>query len=208
MKPLPGSVRLRPGSWRTCRALPQPSASSPARRREPDFARPVASAAGEGAERAMRPRNSGGRWSPVTESSPCSRRGDAGVEPVAIAVERIDGGGEPPRLALGLTGDVLDLLRSLAEIGRGHLVALPPELGLVGHHGDDDGGHRADAPRAEPPQRAAVEIVLLGQQTAQHAAGIVRSPGRQRDGRNSWPNVFGPPEACRITGQTLTGNPP
>ena len=27
-----------------------------------------------------------------------------------------------------------------------HLVALPAELGLVGHHGHDDGGHRAGAP--------------------------------------------------------------
>ena len=31
--------------------------------------------------------------------------GDAGIQPVAIAVERIDGGGEPPRLVLAFLGD-------------------------------------------------------------------------------------------------------
>ena len=32
------------------------------------------------------------------------------------------------------------------------------------------GADRADAPRAQPPQRAAVEFVLLGQKAAQQAA--------------------------------------
>ena len=48
---------------------------------------------------------------PVTESRPCSSAGDAGIQPVAVAVEVSIGGGEPPRLVLGFPGDRLDLLR-------------------------------------------------------------------------------------------------
>ena len=100
--------------------------------------------------------------------------GDAGIQPVAVAVERIDRGGEPPRLVLGFPGDRLDLLRLPGQIGRRHLIALQAERRLVGHHGQDHRAGRADAPRSDPPQRAAVEIVFLGQQAAQHAAGVVR----------------------------------
>ena len=46
------------------------------------------------------------------------------------------------------------------------------ERRLVGEHGDDDRGDRADAPRSEPPHRAAVEFVLLGQKPTQQAAGV------------------------------------
>jgi hypothetical protein len=57
----------------------------------------------------------------------------------------------------------------IADPGRGRMVggrqqvALPAKLGLVGHHGHDDGGHGTNAPGPDPPQRAAVEIVFLGQ---------------------------------------------
>ncbi len=64
----------------------------------------------------------------------------------------------------------------------------------------------ADAPRANPPQHAAVEFVFLGQQTAQHAAGVVRLEAASEMVGILGQNVPGPPKACRITVQTLTGN--
>ena len=71
-----------------------------------------------------------------------------------------------------------------------------------------DGADRADAPRAEPPQRAAVEIVFLGQKTAQHAAGVVRVQAASQMVGILGQTSLALPEACRITGQTLTGNAP
>ena len=105
---------------------------------------------------------------------PLFQAGDAGIQPVAIAVERIDRGGEPPRLVLAFPGNQLDLLRLPGQIGGGDLIALEPERRLVGHHGQDHRAGRTGAPRSDPPQRAAVEFVFLSQQAAQHAAGVVR----------------------------------
>ena len=51
------------------------------------------------------------------------QHGDAGIQPVAIAVERLDGGCQPPGLALAFLGDRLDLLRLPRQIGRRDLVA-------------------------------------------------------------------------------------
>src|SRR6185436_3154931 len=53
-------------------------------------------------------------------------------------------------------------------------IAFQAERGLVGHYGQDHRAGRGDAPRPDPPQRAAVESVLLGQQAAEQAAGIIR----------------------------------
>ena len=58
---------------------------------------------------------------------PLFQAGDAGIQPVAIAIERIDGGGQPPHLVLALPGDRLDLLRLPGQVGGGDLIALEPE---------------------------------------------------------------------------------
>src|SRR5205807_3975914 len=105
---------------------------------------------------------------------PLFQAGDTGIQPVAIAIERIDGGGKPPRLVVGFFGDHLDLLRLPRQIGGGDLFLLQSERRLVGHHGQNHRSGRAGAPGSDPPQRAAVEIVFLGQQVAQHATGVIR----------------------------------
>ena len=64
---------------------------------------------------------------PVTELEPLFQPGDPGIQPVAIAVERIDGGGKPPRLVLAFPGDDLDLLRLPGQIGGGDLIPLQAE---------------------------------------------------------------------------------
>ena len=51
------------------------------------------------------------------------QHGDAGIQPVAIAVQRLDGGGQPPRLVLAFLGDRLDLLRLPRQIGGRDLLA-------------------------------------------------------------------------------------
>ena len=81
-------------------------------------------------------------------------------------------------LWLSLATD-LDLLRLPGQIGGGDLIALQSERRLVGHHGQNHRGRRADAPGSDPPQRAAVEFVFLGQQVAQHATGVIRLEVRE-----------------------------
>ena len=54
-----------------------------------------------------------------------------------------------------------------------------PSERLVGHHGQNHRSRGADAPRSDPPQRAAVELVFLGQQIAQHATGVIRLEVRE-----------------------------
>ena len=73
----------------------------------------------------------------------------------------------------------LDLLRLPGQIGGGDLIPLQSERRLVGHHGQNHRAGRADAPGSDPPQRAAVEFVLLGQQVAQHATGVIRLEARE-----------------------------
>jgi len=83
-------------------------------------------------------------------------------------------------LVLALFRQRLDLLRLAREIDGGDLLAAPSELRLIGddgeHHGDD-GGH---APTADPPQRTAVELVLLGEKSRQYSAGIFSLVGAGR----------------------------
>ncbi len=135
---------------------------------------------------------------------PLFQAGDAGIQPVAIAVERIDGGGEPPRLALGFPGEKLDLLRLPGQVDGGDLFALEAERRLVGHHGHDDRGGSASAPGRDPPQRTAIERILVGQQLAQHASRVFRLEIREM----VWFLGQAPLallKAHRITPQTVTG---
>ena len=143
---------------------------------------------------------------PVTEFSPCSRLVTRAYSrsrsPLSVSTA------EASRRAsfwLSLAAN-WKLLRMAGQIGRRHLVALQPERCLVGHHGQDHCTDCADAPRSNPPQHAAVEFVFLGQQTAQHAAGVVRLEAASEMVGILGQNVPGPPKACRITVQTLTGN--
>ena len=98
---------------------------------------------------------------------------DAGIQPVTVAVQRVDGGGQTPRFALAFLGDGLNLLRLSRQIGGGDLVAPPSDRRLVGVECDGDGGDRTNRPRPEPPERAPVEFILLGQESRQQAAGIL-----------------------------------
>ena len=136
------------------------------------------------------------------------QHGDAGIQPVAVAVERVDGGGEPPRLVLALPGDRLDLLRLPRQIDGRDLVAPPADL-RTGWPctATTTAPTGADAPRSQPPQRAAVELVFLGQKAGQQAAGIFRRrrlPARWS--RSLAITSLALPKACRIRAQTLTGN--
>jgi hypothetical protein len=65
---------------------------------------------------------------------------------------------------------------------------------LVGHDGDDHGADRADAPGAQPPERAAVELVFLRQETGQQAAGIFRVQISSQMVRMFGQNPVGPPQ--------------
>ena len=76
---------------------------------------------------------------------PLLQHGDARIEPVAIGVQRLDGGGEPSGLVLALLGQDLEPVGLAREIGGRNLVAPPAELGLVGEHGN--------APRRRRPPR-------------------------------------------------------
>ena len=104
---------------------------------------------------------------------PLFQNADAGIQPVAVAVQRVDGGGQTPRFALAFPGDGLNLLRLSRQIGGGDLVAPRSDRRLVGVEGDGDGGDRTNRPRPEPPERAPVEFIFLGQESRQHAAGIL-----------------------------------
>jgi hypothetical protein len=136
---------------------------------------------------------------------PLFQAGDAGIQPVAIGVERIDGSGQPPRLVLAFPGNQLDLLRLPGQIGGGDLIAPEPQRRLVGHHGQNHRGRGANAPGSDPPQRAAVKFVFLGQQIAQHATAVIRLEVREM----VW--FFGQAPSALLKapaesqGQTLTG---
>ena len=130
---------------------------------------------------------------------PLFQHGDAGKQPVAIAVQRFDRGCQPLRLAVAVPGDRLNLLRLARQIGRRDLVAPPSDRRLIGEHRQNHRADRGNAPRSEPPQRAAVEFVLLRQKAGQQAAGILGFETATLDGVQSffWPyEVVGPPEAC------------
>ena len=140
---------------------------------------------------------------------PLFQHGDAGVQPVAIAVEGIDGGRQPPRLVLAFLGDRLDLLRLPHQIGGGDLFAPQSDRRLIGQHRHDDSTDRANAPRSEPPQRSPVEFDPPRPKSRSSGRRYLRSRSCGPDCRNPSPcDFFGPPEPRRITRQTLTGNPP
>src|SRR5258707_13612998 len=63
---------------------------------------------------------------------PLFQDGDPGIQPVAIAVEGIDSGCQPPGSVLALPGERLDLLRLPHPLGCANLVPPPHDRGLLG----------------------------------------------------------------------------
>jgi len=123
---------------------------------------------------------------------------DARIETVAIAIECIDCGSQSPRLVLAVLCDRLDLLRLPRQIGRRDLVAPRSDRGLVRHQRHDHGRDGGKTPRAEPPQRASVEFVLLGQKSGQQATGIFGIEAGQIDRilcHTTFPALLGPSES-------------
>jgi hypothetical protein len=140
---------------------------------------------------------------------PLFQRAEAGIQPVAITVERIDGGRQSARLVLAFLGHSLDLLRLSPQIDGGDLIATQGYRGLIGVNRQKDGTDGRNTPRPEPPQPRTVENILFRQKSRQEAAGISDlEASRQLIGIPCHDEVFGPPAATRITLKTLTGNPP
>ena len=121
------------------------------------------------------------------------QHGDPGIKPVAVAVQRVDGGRQPPRLVLAVPGDGLQPVGLLHQVGCRDLVAPPAERMLVGHDGNHDGCDRRDAPGSETPHRTAVEFVFLGKEAAQHATGVFSVEASQMVGIFGQ-NLIGPPQ--------------
>jgi hypothetical protein len=104
---------------------------------------------------------------------------------------------KPPRFALALPRhklDLLDLLRLARQIGGRDLVAPKRQRVLAGHDRDDHGADRADAPGAQPPQRAAIEFVLLRQKAGQQAARGFRVQIASQMVRMFGQSLVGPPQ--------------
>ena len=133
---------------------------------------------------------------------PLFQHGDAGIQPVAVAVQRFDRGGQPLRLAVALPGDRLNLLR-LAGRGR------PPRPGRAAIRSPTDWRGSPDAPPRRPRQRPTIPIATAcggrirppppESRTARRRYSRFRNrqPSDPLSGR-SWPyEVVGPPEACR-----------
>src|SRR5205807_212420 len=114
---------------------------------------------------------------------------------------RINSGRQPPGLVLAFPGQVLKLLGLARQIGHRMLVAAPAQRSLAGHDGDNHGSNGRNAPRSDPPQRAAVELVLLGQKPGQLAAG----EGTRM--RSSLPKVLHPVAGLPLLAHVLDATP-
>lgn len=106
--------------------------------------------------------------------------GDAGKQPVAIAVQCVDGGGKAPCFVFACFRNRLKLPRLPCQIGCGVLLVSEPGPEVVRQKCDDDGSDGAGAPRSEPPQGTAVERAFVGQKAARPAAAFIgrRAPGQ------------------------------
>src|SRR4029077_1795211 len=93
------------------------------------------------------------------------------IEPISIAVERVDRRCQPPGFALVLSGDLFDLLRLPRQVGGSYL--LMPHSKLACENGHDHRADRTNRPGPEPPQRSPVEFILLGQEPGKHAARVL-----------------------------------
>ena len=109
---------------------------------------------------------------PVTESSPCSstvtREYSRSRSPLSVSIA------EASRRAsfwLSLATDWI-CCDCRARSAAATWSRRKPDRRLAGEQRDDDRADRGNAPRSQPPQRAPVELILLGQKPAQQAAGI------------------------------------
>ena len=138
---------------------------------------------------------------------PLFQHGDTGKQPVAVAVQRFDRGCQPLRLAVAVPGDGLNLLRLARQIDRRDLFTPPSDRRLIGEHREHHRADRGNAPRSEPPQRAAVEFILLRQKAGQQAAGVLGfETATQMVSSLGHTKLSALPRPARITPQTVTGN--
>lgn len=125
------------------------------------------------------------------------------IEPVSIAVERVDRRCQPPGFALGLFGDLFDLLRLPRQVGGSDL--LMPHSKLACENGRDHRADRTNRPGSEPPQRPPVEFILLGQEPGKHAVGALRLQTLRQIAGILCHGKF---RVLTESTQTLTGNVP
>ena len=146
---------------------------------------------------------------PVTEFEALFQHGDTGIQPVAIAVEGLDRGGQPPGLVLAFLGNRLDLLRLPCQIGCRDLFAPHGDRGLVGEHGQDDRADRSQRPTSRAATARAGRNHPPRPKTRTASRRYFRSRSCQPDCRNPLPcDASAPLRPRRITPQTLTGNAP
>jgi hypothetical protein len=109
----------------------------------------------------------------------------------------------------------LNLLRLAGQIDGRDLVAPPSDRRLVGKHRQHHRADRGNAPRTQPPQLAAIELIFLRQKAGEHAAGIlgfetaaqmVRILVSSMVSSLGHTKLLALPRPARITTQTLTGN--
>ena len=103
---------------------------------------------------------------------PLLEDGNPRVKPVAIAVERVDGRGQTTAFVLAFPGRELKLLRLFQQVGRCGLFMPHADRRLVGDEGYNDRADRDGRPGSEPPERAPVKFVFLGEQAGKRAAAV------------------------------------
>lgn len=98
--------------------------------------------------------------------------GNPGIKPVAIVVERIDRRHQSLGFVLAFPRGELKLLRLFDEVGGCGLFAPDAYRGLVDDERDNDRADRGRGPAPEPPERAAIKLILVGKQAGKRAAGV------------------------------------
>ena len=115
---------------------------------------------------------------------PLFQHGDAGIQPVAIAVQRLDRGRPAAAPRSGFPWRPTESAAPGASDRRPRpgRAAIRSTTGWRSRPATTAPTER-DAPRSEPPQRAAVEFVFLRQKTASARRRCSRPRSRQPDGR-------------------------
>ena len=119
-------------------------------------------------------------------------------QPVAVAVQRLDRGRQPPRLEQIFLHLRFDLFCAAGEIVRGKLGPLRVDRQLPRQDAERQRADRGEAPQAEPPQGLPVELIFVRDDAAEPAVSIVGSEAvRQRIGFPCH-NVLASPAIGRI----------
>jgi hypothetical protein len=99
--------------------------------------------------------------------------GNPGIQPVAIAVERLYGRSQASGFALGFLRRKLNLLCLPHEIDGCGLLAPHADRGLVGDESSDDGANGHCRPGPQPPEGTVVKVILFGEKPGKRTAGLV-----------------------------------